>query len=99
MAKRPTIETENINYAEGGGARIDAETYEVMKNAILACVPKSPDSITLSDLDKNVHEALRDGLPGGRKITWHLMAVKLDLEKKGLINRLKDAKPQRLSQP
>jgi hypothetical protein len=96
QAKRTTVLTENINFESGGGTRIDAETYDVMKAAILEALPASDEGISLKELDKRVHDRLKVGLPGGRKIKWHLIVVKLDLEKRGLIERIPKSSPQRL---
>ena len=96
--KDQTITTLNVNYARGkGGTRISAEKYEIMKKAILKSVPKTKTGIAFNDLPDAVARNLSptDKAQFG-SIGWYTTTVKLDLEARGLIERIPDAKPQRL---
>jgi hypothetical protein len=97
-ARAKTIETLNVNYAKGeGGTRIDAAKYEAVKKAILKAVPKSERGIEFRELGAAVEEHLPGGkIPGGGSIMWYVTTVKLDLESRGLIERVERSRPQRV---
>ena len=95
--KRKTLQTENVNYESGGGTRMDEETYHMIAKALLEGVPRDGEGMTLDELHDVVKSRIPGGeLPGGRKIMWNLMAVKLDMEKKGQLIRVPKSKPQRI---
>lgn len=77
--------------------RIDAWKFETIRSAILACVPGNGDGTLLVELPGLVTEQLtaadreRVGSVG-----WYTTTVKLELEVRGELERLKDVKPQRL---
>lgn len=100
--KKPrTTSTLNVNYARGkGGTRVDAEKYEIMRKAILKAVPRSTTGIAFKDLPAAVAKALKtaDRARFG-SIAWYATTVKLDLEARGLIERIPGSKPQRLRRP
>ncbi len=96
MAKKEMLQLQNIT--EGaGGPRMAREKYEIYRRVILEAVPRSEQGIPL----KSLYEAVGQNLPEDKrpmlgKVTWHVMAVKLDLEAKGLIERIPGKSPQAL---
>ncbi len=90
-----TLQTQNVN--EGvGGARIRTDRYEVFRDAILDAVPDE-GGITLKELGRELAAALAGHTFDAKgSVTWYMMTVKLDLEARGLIERVPGARPQRL---
>ena len=77
--------------------RIDAERYEVMRKALLKAIPLTRAGVRFMDLFDTITRHLpRAGLPGAGSLSWTLTTVKLDLEARGLIERVPDSVPQRL---
>lgn len=64
--------------------------YEMMKEAIIT----KEKQITLVDLGNRVEAELAGKFDG--KIGWHMMAVKLDLEVRGIIAKVPGETPQTL---
>ncbi len=97
MAKRqPTIKTRNINKGVGG-TRISKEKYEAVQKAILAAVPRLKDGILFKELPKEVAKRVPKPLfPKKGSASWYTTVVKLDLEARGLIERIPGEVPQRL---
>lgn len=95
-AKKPTILTRTIN-SGAGGTRISKEKYELVRKAILAVVPANKTGILFKDLPKAFARRLPSGLfPKKGSISWYATTVKLDLEARGLIERIPGVSPQRL---
>lgn len=94
--KPKMIETLNAN--EGaGGTRCDAAKYEAVRDAMLTAVPQSDEGIPFKDLPMAIRAQLPAGeIPGGGNISWYTTVVKLDLEARGIIERIPGAKPQRV---
>lgn len=69
------------------------DRYDLVKAALLDVIPPKGDVlIALKDLNAAVKKSLKkttgtDELPDGGSIGWNVMAVKLDLEARGLIQR------------
>jgi hypothetical protein len=76
--------------------RIDAARYEAMKAAILAVIPCDAEGVTFASLPKLVGPRLPGDVFAGASIPWYVATVKLDLEARGLIERLPGKPPQRL---
>ena len=77
--------------------RIDAEKYEVMRKALMKAIPRSKAGVRFMDLFDTIGGLLsRASLPGGGSLSWYLTTVKLDLEARGLIERIPHSVPQRL---
>ena len=77
-----------------GGTRISKRKYDAYKKAILKVVPKAPDGITFKELPQAVKRVLPKSIEGS--VSWYTVCVKLDLEARGLIERVPGAKPQKL---
>lgn len=75
------------------GVNIDKEMYEVIKDAILASV-RQQGQIDFKALPATVEEHLSTPFDGS--IGWYTTTVKLDLEARGLIERVPNQSPQAL---
>lgn len=90
------IELRNINPGVGN-TRMARLKYEFWRAAILEAVPRSAHGIAFADLPARIRELLPpERLAGMGAVTWHVTSVKLDLEARGLIERIPGARPQRL---
>ena len=91
-----TMQTKNVN--EGvGGARIRVDRYELFRDAILDAVPQDARGTTLKELGSALAKALAHvPLDAKGSVTWYMMTVKLDLEARGLLERVSGARPQRV---
>ena len=79
------------------GVRILAWKYDLVRKAILATVPFSSEGTPFS----NLAPVLKGSLSGEEakklgSINWYVTTVKLDLEAKGIIERVPNASPQYL---
>ena len=75
------------------GVNIDKKKYETIKNAILASV-QSEGEILFRDLPAAVENNLTEAFDGS--IGWYTTTVKLDLEARGVIERIPKKSPQKL---
>ena len=95
-AKQKTMMTRNITKG-AGGTRLSVAKYEAVKKAVLAVVPKNKKGIRFKDLPKAVAKRVpKDMLPQKGSASWLATTVKLDLEARGLIERIPGETPQRL---
>ncbi len=78
------------------GTKIDVAKYEAMKAALLAVVPATGDGVRFMDLGEAVEPHLPAELFANASISWYVVTVKLDLEARGLIERVPGARPQRV---
>ena len=75
----------------------DVEKYEVMCKALMKAIPRTQAGVRFMDLFDTVGARFpRSSLPGGGSLSWYLTTVKLDLEARGLIERVPHSVPQRL---
>lgn len=76
--------------------RVDRAKYEAMRTALLAVLPAQPPGLSVAEAKAALLPALpADLFPEGAKAGWWLKAVQLDLEAKGLVQRVA-GKPLRL---
>lgn len=75
------------------GVNILREKYDFIKNYILDTVKKHGE-ITFSDLGDLAVDEITDKFDG--KVLWYITTVKLDLEARGLIERIPKRSPQTL---
>ncbi len=75
------------------GVNIRRDKYDMVRGAIKSALSGGVE-ITFSDLTVTVNEKLADIFDGS--IPWYVTTVKLDMEARGLIERVKGSKPQRL---
>jgi hypothetical protein len=75
------------------GVNIEKQKYDLIKNAILASVKQQGDI-----LFKDLSAAVEANLPGtfDGSIGWYTTTVKLDLEARGVIERVPKQSPQKI---
>ena len=72
--------------------RISLSKYEFIKENLLAILAENP--LTHTELMETLYQQVKDQFEGG--VQWYGETVKLDLEARGLIVRMK-AKPEKYS--
>jgi hypothetical protein len=75
------------------GVHIDVSKYERIKQAILDSIQKR-GVISFKELPSAVEENLKEPFEGS--ISWYTVSVKLDLEARGVIERIPKRSPQEL---
>lgn len=102
LERDPAPDEHGRIYAENpdptkSGTGVDATKYRAVRTAMLAATPKSARGVSFKELPDLVVERLPGGeIPGGGSIMWYTTVVKLDLEARGLIERVQGAGPQRI---
>ncbi|GAB4327551.1 MAG: hypothetical protein Kow0010_11080 [Dehalococcoidia bacterium] len=95
-ARREIVEALNVNHP-GSRTPVDAAKYRAVREAMLRAVPATDEGIAFQELPAAVQKQLPGGrIPGGGSIGWYTTTVKLDLEARGLIERIPGSNPQRL---
>jgi hypothetical protein len=83
-----------LNHDGKKGVNISKDKYETMKQAIISIITKQKQ-VSLSELGLLVDKELAGSFDG--KIGWYLMAVKLDLEVRGVITKVPGVSPRTLA--
>lgn len=78
------------------GTRVTKSTYEAYCAALLATVPTAEEGIASTDLSQAVTPHLPPEVLSSTSLGWYVTTVKLDLEERGLIERVPGAGKQRL---
>lgn len=78
------------------GVRIDRAKYDEMKRAILKVVGRGKQGVAFADLSRLVKPHLSKPVYGGASVSWYCVTVKLDLEARGVLERVPKASPQRV---
>lgn len=81
---------------ERQGTRIDKDKYDAMRRALLRSIPRRQSGVPFRELKDAVAPLLPAQVFAGASISWYVTTVKLDLEARGLIERVPGASPQRL---
>ncbi len=77
--------------------RIDRDKYEDMKRTMLAVIREAGrDGAGFSELPDAVQDRLDPKIFAGASVMWYVTTVKLDLEARGLIERVRGPGRQRL---
>lgn len=77
--------------------RIPRSKYDAVRRAILDAVPAGEPGLAFAELPGAVREALSaEALRSLGSVNWHTTVVKLDLEARGELRRIRGARPQRL---
>ena len=77
--------------------RIDRAKFELLRSAILECVPRSTPGVEFRKLPSMVGKRLAAAERAAvGSITWYVTTVKLELEVRGEIRRIAGSRPQRL---
>ena len=78
------------------GVRIERVKYDAMVAALLAVTPATAPGVPFRGLADRVRPHLpAEVFPAGVSVSWYVTTVKLDLEARGALRRLKGS-PQRL---
>ncbi|MCA0984953.1 hypothetical protein LCL89_12995 [Halobacillus yeomjeoni] len=72
---------------------IDKKKYEVVKDSIISTLEER-ESITFKELTDELSCRLKPDFEGS--IAWYCTSVKLDLEARGIVERIPRSRPQRL---
>ncbi len=75
------------------GVNILASRYDLIKNYILAKIDEHRD-MSYADLDEMARKDLSETFDG--KVGWYVVTVKLDLEARGIIERIPKSSPHRI---
>ncbi len=75
------------------GVNIDKAKYDAMRNAIIETLNEQ-EEMTFGELNAAVGENLEGKFDGS--IGWYYTTVKLDLEARGVVERVPGSRPQRL---
>jgi hypothetical protein len=75
------------------GVNIDKDKYDVIREAIVGRLSGIPD-MSLQDLTEKIQVDIGESFDGS--IPWYVTTVKLDLEARNMVERVKGASPQRL---
>ena len=78
------------------GTRVTRTTYESYRAALLQVIPAEVDGVPFAALRELVLPHLPADLSKTTSPGWWTTTVKLDLEARGLIERVPGSKPQRL---
>lgn len=98
MSKQEMMET--LHPFGKNGTRVNRPTYEAFRRAILEAVPRTTSGVAFKDLPRLVEERLDDEYRDRQiSCSWWTTTVKLDLEARGLIERIEGVSPQRLRRP
>jgi hypothetical protein len=80
--------------------RVARPAYEAIRHAILQVVPRTVAGIAFKDLPRRVAALLpADARSQIGSIPWYTTVVKLDLEARGVIERVPGVLPQRVRRP
>lgn len=75
------------------GVNIERAKYDAIQSAIIEALGVDAD-VAFQDLLEIVENALRERFEGS--VGWYVTTVKLDLEARGVIERVPGVRPQRL---
>ena len=77
--------------------RVDLKKYNMVKNALIEGIPEDENGIPFMDLFQIVEDRLsKEELQYLGSLNWYTTTVKLDLEARGIIERIPGSKPQRV---
>jgi hypothetical protein len=77
--------------------RIDQAKYDAVRAALLQAIPADAEGVPFDELAEQVTTLLPpESLAALGSVSWYTTAVKLDLEARGLIERVPGVQPQRV---
>jgi hypothetical protein len=76
--------------------RVNKANYDAYRAALLQVIPRTRDGVLFGNLADLVSPKLPAAIAASTKPMWWVTTVKLDLEARGLIERVPKASPQRL---
>ncbi len=90
------MKTKNVNKGSRGFPVTEVK-YEPIRKAILASLPRSTKGITFKELVAQVATRVpKELFPKSGSVSWYTKVVQLDLEAKGIVERVPDVTPQRV---
>lgn len=75
------------------GVNIDAEKYNRVRNVLLHILSDHPE-ITYQKMNTLAKDLLKSKFEGS--VPWYVVTVKLDLEARGIIERIPNSSPQKI---
>ena len=75
------------------GVNISRRKYDAIRQAIVDTIQEQGE-VTFKGLTQDVRAKLEDAFEGS--VSWYVTTVKLDLEARGVIERVPKSQPQRL---
>ena len=96
-----SIQARNVNHPEYTEP-LKEEKYLIIKAAILAVLPENGAGTSFDELDNSVRDYLDEQsvdmnlFPKPGSVRWYTKTVQLDLEARGLIERIPKTAPMRL---
>lgn len=78
------------------GTRVTKATYDVYRDILLQVIPDSEEGIQFMDLSKAVEPHVPAEVLANSSVGWWTTTVKLDLEARGLIERVPGKGRQRV---
>ena len=78
------------------GTRVTKATYEAYREALLEVIPADPEGIQFMELSKAVEPRVSADITANTSVGWWTTTVKLDLEARGMVERVPGEKPQRV---
>lgn len=82
---------QTLHPAGKNGVNIDKGKYDTIREAIIDCL-SDKEEVSFAELNQSLKKSLSGRFDG--KIPWYVETVKLDLEARGLIERLPGRTPQ-----
>lgn len=73
------------------GVNISKTKYEIIRKAILSTL-HSEKEMTFMNLSRAVEKEVNGNFEGS--VTWYVTTVKLDLEARGVVKRVRHSRPQ-----
>jgi uncharacterized protein DUF6958 len=73
------------------GVNISRTKYEIIRKAILSTL-NSEKEMTFMNLSRAVEKEVNGSFEGS--VTWYVTTVKLDLEARGVVKRVRHSRPQ-----
>ncbi len=95
MANEPMTEALHPDPAKQG-TQVRRAAYNAYRKALLKLIPKNKQGVEFRQLAEGIEELLPAKIAASTKAMWWVTTVKLDLEARGLIERVPDSSPQRL---
>lgn len=75
------------------GVNIDSAKYNQVRKTLIEILQKQPE-ITYQEMDRMANERLKDHFKGS--ISWYVVTIKLDLEARGIIERIPGTSPHKI---
>lgn len=75
------------------GVNIDSSKYNQVRETLIGILDDQPE-ITYQEMDKIANQQLKGNFTGS--ISWYVVTVKLDLEARGIIERIPGTSPHKI---